>query len=495
MAEIAKIHEKNKELFAKLETTSGTYLAPAGADALPCISIDGSITTDTGSYTYLGDSLSRDEYNYTKDQFADFSAETPQQVLGVLNDSLTVANVPLSEWFQACGGYVTVLASALGSIPAGTVMIDNSQVSNESLSIDYRLSSAQDTVNHKLRKFFGCRGMVDVSASIGDVPKLKFGMKGNSSDPIQAPIITATFGTQFEDVAAPVRQTNIVTAEIVTREGTFTTFGGTISTITKAGTLATATTAAAHSLGAVGSIRTVVIAGATDPLYNGTFLITIASTTMFIYTMNAIPAANAGGTFTMTVGAAAKTFCFNTLTASNFFGFDFARYVTGCEVGFSKTAVPTDVSMSMLESLAPATAISSISSTTTTATVTANGHGLVIGDSVTISGTDANYNGTYTVLSGGFTADIFTVTIPTFTGSYSGTTGVLLNNSYVKFDPDSNISKFFGAQIKFGIGAGEYVTYKWDKLQIKDVKEGKVASYLGRDVTLRNTGRSFLWLG
>jgi hypothetical protein len=493
MAVLEKFNQKNKSLFAKIETVSDTYVAPAATDALPVITLSGSVTNETGSYEYLGDLLNRDEYSYLKDQYADFQAETPQQTLGTLNAGLTVANAPLSTWFQAVGGYVTVLGTALGSFPAGSVFIDNSRVSDSSLSVDYRLSSAQNATAQKLRKFTACRGMVDVGASIGDVPKLKFSMKGNASDPIQSPTLTPVFGNQFTNVAAPVRDTTIANAEIASSEGTFTAFVPTISTITRAANIATVTTATAHSLGANGSIRFVNISGASDALYNGLRMITIISTTTFIYTMEATPAANAVGTFTMTVGAAAKSFCFNTLTAANFFGFDIARYQTGCEVGFDKKAVPSDVSVSILELPAPKTVVTAIASTTTTATVTAIAHGLVVGDTVTIAVGMPQYDGTYTVLAGGLTADQFTYTIASYSGSFSGL-GVVTNDSYSKFDPDSNISKFFGAQVKFGTGAAEYVTYKWDKLQVKDSKEGTVSNYLGRDVTFRNTGKSFIIL-
>ena len=113
-----------------------------------------------------------------------------------------------------------------------------------------------------------------------------------------------------------------------------------------------------------------------------------------------------------------KTFCFSSLAATNFFGFDLTRYLTGCEEGFSKSAVPTDVSVVMLE------------------------------DQV-----------------GG-----------------------------LSFDPDANISKFFSVAVRFGTGAGKYVTYKWNKLQIADVKEGKVGNLFGRDVKFRNTGKSYIVL-
>jgi len=499
MAEILKFHEKNKILFIKQEVTSGTYIASATTDATPCLTLDGSITTDTGTYTYLGDSLSRDEYTYVKDQYADFTFETPQQILGTLNGSLTVAAAPLAVELQACGGAVTVLGSSQGSFAAGTVWIDNTQVSNTTVSVEDREASAQDTTNQKLRKYTGCRGMVDVTASLGDVPKLKFTYKGNSTPPIQSVILTPDMGLQFVNVASSVLLATVVNAQIASRTDAFVTLnsiatGVTVTTITKAGNVATATTSGAHLLGNNGDIRFVAISGATDPLYNGTFMITITSATTFIYIMGGIPASNASGTFVTTVGTAPKSFCFNTFTAPNYFGFEYARYVTGCETGFSKTAVPTDVTVSILESASPTTAITNISSTTTTATITAAGHGLVVGNSVTISNTDAHYNGTYVVQAGGFTADAFTVTITSYTGSYATAGGLVTNNSYINFDPDSNISNFFGAQVKFGSAAGKYVTYKQDKLQIKDVKEGKIGSFLARDISFRNTGKSWIIL-
>lgn len=495
MAEVIKFNEKNKVLFATIQAAEGTYDAPVATDALAVISVDGSITTETSSYEYLGDDLSRDEFSYIQDQYADFTCETPQQVLGTLNGSLTVAEVPFSDWFQSCGGYVTVLSSTLGNFTAGTTFIDNSRVSDELLSIDFRLSTPQDIVNHKLRKFYDCRGQVDVNVTLGDLPKLKFTMKGNAQDPIQALILKPSFGNQFENVVASVTNRTVVNAEIAERSGTYTAFGGTISTITRAGNIATATTAAPHSLGTAGSIRFVKIAGATDALYNGTFMITIISATEFIYTMTDVPSANASGTFTAEVGPAAKNFCFSTTNAPNFFGFDYSRYKTGCESGFSKKAVPTDVTVSILENLASSVEATDIVSTTTTATVTAANHGLVTGNSVTISevtGTDGDYyNGTFTVTV--TDANTFEITIASYAGNFTSPARVT-NNDFIAFDPDSKISEFFGAQVKFGAEVGKYVTYKWDKLQIKDVKEGKVDTYLGRDITFRNTGRSFIIL-
>lgn len=413
---ITKFHEKNVSIFSKIEAVSGTYLAPAATDVTPATSITGSATYETGNYTYLGSDLSRDEFSYIKDTYADVSLETPQQILGVLDTARTVANCPLSSFMQACGAFVTVNGTT------GAVTYDNSQVSNSSLSIDYRKTSAEDTVNNKLYKFTACRGTVDVSASVGEgVPLLKFAFKGNANTPVASPKLIPdanAVSTQVKNVASSVKQATIVSA-IITPFGEPTTaqtaLPGAVTSITRVGTVATVTMTVAHTLT---SGRLVNISGSVDPLYNGDFEITVLTATTFSYIMTGTPAANATGTLVAKSGGYSKTFCFSTLNAPNFFGFDYQRYLTGCEEGFAKGAVPTDVTVTMLEDQ--------------------------------VGGTS--------------------------------------------FDPDANISKFFAVLLKFGTGNGKYVTYKWDKLQISDVKEGKVATYFGRDVTFRNTGYSYIVL-
>ena len=65
------------------------------------------------------------------------------------------------------------------------------------------------------------------------------------------------------------------------------------------------------------------------------------------------------------------------------------------------------------------------------------------------------------------------------------------------FDPDSNVTKFYGVYLQFGDSAntaGKKVGYLWTKAQLANVTQGKVGTYLGRDVTFRNTGNSLiLW--
>ena len=423
MTAITKFHEKSQSLFTKIESVAGTYeTGIVGTDALAVLNLDGSITYETGSYAYIGDPLSRDETTYTKDSYADFTCETPQQVLGTLSATITAATAPISQELQACGGYVTAYGTSAGAgyFADGTVFVDNTRASDTTISIDYRKTSAEDAVNQKLQKFVGCRGMVDVSANVGEVPKLKFTFKGNAGTLTAAAILSADYGNQTTQVSAAIRQTNIVTAEIASLSDAFTALGVSVSAIAFVGNIARATTGAGlnAAAGAAGSIRYITISGSTESsgLYNGTFLVTILSDTSFQYCMKGTPTGASTGTITATKGSASATFCFSTLQAPNFFGFDYARYITGCEEGFSKSAIATDVTVGMLESQVGATA----------------------------------------------------------------------------FNPDAHITEFFGVQLKFGTAAGKYITYKWDKLQLTNVKGDKVASFLGRGVTFRNTGSSYI---
>lgn len=69
----------------------------------------------------------------------------------------------------------------------------------------------------------------------------------------------------------------------------------TVSSITRSGSVATVVTSTVHGLV---NADTVVIAGATQPEYNGTFIITYVNTTTFTYKVEGTPATPATGTIT-----------------------------------------------------------------------------------------------------------------------------------------------------------------------------------------------------
>src|SRR5882672_781113 len=71
-----------------------------------------------------------------------------------------------------------------------------------------------------------------------------------------------------------------------------TTTGTIVAGITRASQIATVTTVSAHSL-TTNSV--VVMAGATQPEYNGTFIVTVTDGTHFTYTVTGAPATPATG--------------------------------------------------------------------------------------------------------------------------------------------------------------------------------------------------------
>jgi hypothetical protein len=403
MTEIVKFQEKNIAILGKIETTVGTYNAPAATDGLAATTMTAAINYSTGSAMFLGDSLSREEYTFQKDSFAEVTVETLQQVLGALLTSLTVAAAPFSQWIQACGGFVTINSTT------GQVTYDNVTASDSTLSIDYRKTSVQDTTNQKLFKFLALRGMVDINASIGEVPKLKFSFKGTASAPIASPILVANFGAQTSLIASTVRKQNIITANISPAID--------VTSITSVTTVATVV-APAHGLTTGNVVSITGATGTNAGKYNlSSVTATVTDVNTFTYPISTLTA-TATGNIMVANNTLNKEFSFSTLNAPNFFGFDLVRYLTGTEEGFSKVGIPSDVSIIMLEDQ---------------------------------------------------------------TGGAS-------------FDPDINLSNFFAITLKFGTGAGKYVTYQWNKLQLADVKEGKVGNLFGRDIKFRNTGNSFIIL-
>ena len=426
---ITKFHERNIALFSKTETTSGTYVATAAADATPITTLDGGFTFDTSAFQFLGDSLSRDEYTFQKDIYGEINAEIMQPILGTVptGTAYTVdsAGVTAGDLFQACGGSFT----AVGTTTSG-ISYDNYTATTKTVSIDYKKSSG-DAASQQTYPFSGCVGTVDVTANIGEIPKLKFSMKGNAGTASNSTtVVVPDYANQMTNIVAPVKMASIVAAKIVeipdtstfTPVTTPTGFALAASTTEPNTWNISATSGLLTGIGAAGSIRPVKFTGITGAtgLNNVVLIVEVTSDTAakFYYPATGTPVVTS---IAITRGTVlGETLSFATLSASNFFGFDFTRYLTGSEEGFAKAATPTDISITVLE--AP------------------------VGDT------------TY-------------------------------------FVPDqTEVSRYYAIKLKFGTAAGKYVTYQWDKVQMSNIKEGKVANYFGRDVTFRNTGKSVMIL-
>ena len=493
---IIKFNQKNKSILTDIEGTANQYqTGMVAADAVLATTISGSVKYETGTIEFMGDSNSRDEYSWTKDSSAEFSVETPQQVLGTLNPSLVASTIPLFDLYSICGGNVSVNGST------GVTTITNNVTEISTGSINYVKTSADDATNGKLFRFYGVRGTVDLSADISDVPRLKFALKGNALPPITAAIVAPDYASQSTSIASEIRQSTVITAAIAPYSENFNSqsvITGT-PTIAFSGNIATVTLAS-HGLTTGRLVNISGCTGAVDAYYyNGDFVVTVLTANTFTYIMNGTPGGVAAGTIVAKKDGYSKTFCFDKLQAPNFFGFDLARYLTACEEGFDRKAMASDVTVSMLETHTPSYNIASISRTGSTATITTDiAHGLSAGNSITVSGaTDPLFNGTFLCATASGTSITYVMggtpvgasAVATYVGAL-----VFVNNSSLSFEPSYNISKFFTVKLKFGKATGRYTTYLWDKLQLKEVKDVTVATSEGKELVFRSTGKAFIIL-
>jgi len=493
---IQKFNEKNVSVLAKKETVANTYeTGMVGSDAVLAVAIDGSVTTEISSKEFVGDSESRDKYTWVTDSTADFTLETLQQVLGTLNPSLVVANLPLFDMYTACGANVAVDGGT------GVVTITNAIKEVSTVSLDMADTSGDNATQEKLYRFFGVRGTMDVEASVKDIPTLKFAFKGNSLPPITAAIVTPDYGAQSTSIASPVRQSTVVEAKITPYYENFeaqSTISGT-PTIARTGNIATVTLAA-HGLVTGQRVNISGATGAVDAYYyNGDFQVTVLTSGTFTYVMNGTPSGAAVGTLVAKKDGYAKSFCFDKFSAPNYFGYKFDRILTACEEGFDRSATAPTATVSILDTFPPAFNVASITKTTTTATLTTDTpHGLSAGMSITVSGaTDALYNGTFLIATSATTTTLTYImgdtpaanAVATSVGSLR-----LVNNSSTTFDPDAHISEFFAIKLKFGTRTGGYVTYKKDKLQLTNTKNTKVATSMGKELTFDDTGKAYIIL-
>lgn len=523
---VEKFHEKNIAMFSKIESTSGTYIASAATDATPATTLDGSITYDTTAYAFIGDAQSRDEFTVVKDSYGEVNIETMQQVIGTVT-SVDKDNAPLADLIRSSGANITVIATAPYSTTSPLVVYDNSLTANDTVSVDYRKTSYDNTVLQKITRLFSCKGTLDVNVALGEIPKLKFNLKGNSYPAVEGAVIAPDYGTQTSSLVSIVRKSTIFTAQIASLSDVFVTHVTAVPTsaaaITSTSivnlTFATGATTGALVHGSAGDIRGITISGLTATTGNpsGTFLAEIVSDTLMRYT--ATGAAITGlttGTLAFKVGTAPNTVCLSSLAASNFFGFDYQRYLTGCEEGFAKGATPTDVSLTVLEDKGTiynsALSFAIVAASATTGKVVIPYATFAIDDTLSISGSSVGVlNGTNmkitavgttaTTAAPGASAAEYTYTLAAANGLVATTaltpaTGVVTIEHYNStiFDAAPHLSDYFGMKLKFGTASNKYVAYKWDKLQLTNFKEGKVASYFGVDLTFRNTGRSFIEL-
>ena len=231
----------------------------------------------------------------------------------------------------------------------------------------------------------------------------------------------------------------------------------TISSITHVGSTATVTTATAHLLTTGTQIS---VSGASPSEYNGVYTITSTGTTTFTYVMVTAPATNATtvGTYTIQITdkvnslmnyaatsqklfAAAGTHIYDvsapTAVSVHDITLDKLQHINITTPGGSFMSAVNGTDPAALydgtiwiniASTSTAQTISSITYVTTTATLTtAAPHGLITGNSISVSGASpAAYNGTFKITKTG--ASTFTYVMATNPGGNASTVGTYTVN-------------------------------------------------------------------
>jgi hypothetical protein len=354
--------------------TVASYLTAAmtGSAGLAVTSISGSPTRETGSVTYIAGALSRNEFSYQKDIYIDLSIETPQQILSshttpaslaALLNTTNAVGAGIFSLFEACGGFMTLSNVSSALYPTGFVQVDNTQQSNTLVTADLHLSSSDDAVNDKLWKFYDLQGMFDVNASMGDLPMLKFQFKGNVSDPVNnlVPQAFPNMGNQYVDVTPSILPSTLITSQVVPISDTFGTarlYAALTFTLptdivgsTNTSNLLNINFTAAHNI-PVGDLRMIKIASVTGvnaSIYNATYVAQATSANDVVISLSAVPTAIPPAGTAAIGDTAAIPFNFGSLTAANFLGFGYSRFMAGQLIGFTKSASATDISATVLQ--------------------------------------------------------------------------------------------------------------------------------------------------
>ena len=334
---IVKFNVKNVSFLGRLQVSEIVAVDPISTDAMAVIEASAEITRETEAYEYLGDSLSRDEFTVLKDDYAEVPIQTLMPVLGsLITGRLPVAS-PYFQWFTACGANITVDA-------LGVVTCKNDVEVDRYLTIDYYKSSPEVSVpdTAKLQRFYGCRGTVDVTFEAGSRARLDFKYYGNANNPVMVPKVVPDVGTQVQDVASVVRLRNMQIATLSEVLGA----QAAIDIVTIIGDGSEITVTFSEDINAVVS-ETIQIDGTVS--FNGQFIVKTVTSARALTLISSINAAQeTDGTGTKVKGKA-NTICINSGTFTNFFGFDYERFLMTCQEGFAKRAVPSDIVITILE--------------------------------------------------------------------------------------------------------------------------------------------------
>jgi hypothetical protein len=290
-----KYHKKAKLLFAKTQVDETTPATVGATDAIAIFDNDFNTQLSSDTFQYTGSELDRDEGVTITDKYAEAMGDTFVPALGVVPNATAASATyfPLEKMFLSAGGNVTYGAGTNADTTALTADDQSVRVSNDAavapnkafVTLDVMLESSQDAVDANLYKLYGCRSSVDLDITLGSRARMKWNFKGNAYDSLPG----------HED------DYPMVVPKLVPNYGTQK------EIIMDAVRQSTVRLAELQPLG------------------------------------TALSAPGVSG-----FGTNVKNINFNKISAANLFGFDYERFLSIEEEGFSREAVATDVVLTVL---------------------------------------------------------------------------------------------------------------------------------------------------
>lgn len=289
-----KYAKKAQVLFKHVQAAEGTPIANeafTGADAVAVFNSDFSTNLSSETFQYSGDELDRDEGVTITDKFSEVTAETFVPALGTIG----VGVAPDEDDFPLTRLFTSAGAAVTFSGTGNTsrVTASNGSASNDLLTVIVGKISQSRATKQKNYKFYDCRTSVDLDIQVGSRAKMKWNLKGN---PVDA--LGAAYPDEIDKITPDYGTQKTIIAPTVR----------------------------------LASINQAELVRFDSKGYN-------AGTTD-------LPTALTG---------TVKNICFSKLSAPNLFGYDYERFLTGCEEGFGKVAVATDVTLTILEDAYDAT--------------------------------------------------------------------------------------------------------------------------------------------
>lgn len=374
---VVKYFEKSISFFAKTQSAAGVAEVLAGSDVVAMTDL-AQVTENTGSsYNFLGDENNRDGLWILEDEVATFSGKTffPVTYTAVTGST----TLPIEHLFEAAGGTKTAPSTETASIIFPS--LTNGQFVTVA-GLTFTASTSVTAANVAAAFASLSNGATTgPGTSNGAYTGTLTGWSSGTASTATVVFTSSTAGEGVTDIVTA--KTTGVTLTVTTTQPAYVISNSPLNqdTLTVnfgADSADSATTKVYEGIDVMAQFDLMFEIGKTPEIswnFKGNFVAPSEETTLVQdfgtqkalgYVAPVLRAENistshlrketdsgAGDIGAVTLGT--KNICFCKLSASNAFATDATRYLTGCEDGFTRKAITTDVTLTILEATADAT--------------------------------------------------------------------------------------------------------------------------------------------